>query len=84
MSESDIASWKKQNVDIESANFLNSNDVSPQEYSEWKANDFDDAETIIEWRTNKFSPAEASNWVKGDFTLKDAITNRSKGLQPVK
>ncbi|MCM8533457.1 MAG: hypothetical protein NE330_19980 [Lentisphaeraceae bacterium] len=84
MSETDIASWKELNIDIETANSLNEIGVSPTEYSEWKENGFTKVEKILAWKSQKFTPQEAAEWVKGGFSPSQAVENRSKGLQPVK
>ncbi|MCH2205237.1 MAG: hypothetical protein MK132_05125 [Lentisphaerales bacterium] len=83
MSEKDISTWKELNVNIESANYLIQNKISPEVYSVWKGNGVTKPEVVVAWSQQKFSAKEAAEWVKAGFSLEDSKEYRSKGLQPV-
>lgn len=55
----------------------------PKSAKEWRDINLT-LETASKWQLQKFSPAEAQSWMNGGFNLDDAVTNRSKGLSPVK
>ncbi|NMP14838.1 hypothetical protein [Thalassotalea sp. Y01] len=82
MSEETIGEWKANGVDVETANYLTENRVTPEQYAEWKAVKITDPEMIVEWSEAKFSASEARAWMDGGFELDDAIDNRSEGLSP--
>ena len=83
MSEKDISAWKELNVNVESANYLIQNKISPEVYATWKDNGVSKPELIVSWSQQKFSAEEAAEWVKAGFSLEDSTEYRSKGLQPV-
>jgi hypothetical protein len=84
MSEADISSWKEMMVDIDSANYLNENKITPKSYAAWKENGITKADEIIAWTVKKFSASEAAAWAKAGYSMDDAVDYRGKGLQPVK
>ena len=84
MSEETIAAWKSHGVEAAQANQFTASGISPDVYSEWKAEGITEPEVIIVWNEGKFSADSAKAWISGDFSLDEAVENRAKGLSPVK
>ena len=50
---------------------------------DWLAGGFD-LDTASAWYKQKFSAEQARAWITADFSLKEAVSNRDKGLTPVR
>jgi hypothetical protein len=84
MSEEVISEWKLHAVGAELANEFTESGITPKAYSEWKAVEITDPETIISWDESKFTAVSAKSWISSGFSLDEAVENRAKGLSPVK
>lgn len=83
MSEDTIGAWKAAGVDVEMANQLTENNITPEQYTQWKDVKITDPEVIIEWSKEMFSAEDAKAWMDSGFDLDDAVDNRADGLSPV-
>jgi hypothetical protein len=83
MSEREISQWKAIGFDSTQAQNWRVRGFGPTESDGWiKANFNLDTATI--WAKESFNVEEAQVWSEAGFEIEEAVTNRSKGLTPVR
>jgi hypothetical protein len=82
MEEAEVTAWKQADFSAEMAATWSDGGFAADEASAWRAIGAD-ASSAAAWKAESFTPDEAKMWRTAEINLKEAITNRSKGLMPV-
>ena len=83
MSEREISQWKSRGFDASQAQNWRVRGFDAAEANGWVQANFS-LETATIWAKESFNVEEAQVWSEAGFDIEDAVTNRSKGLTPVR
>ena len=56
---------------------------SPEQAGRWVSAGLEDPDDAEDWAEESFFPSEAKEWLDADFSLREAVKNRAKGLRPI-
>lgn len=83
MSEREISQWKSIGFDATQAQNWRVRGFDATEANGWVQANFS-LDTATIWAKESFNVEEAQVWSEAGFEIEDAVTNRSKGLTPVR